>query len=60
MLIAKTKLNTIDVLISKALIYSYINHGEFINHNYIDNLLRECNKVKEKIKNSENAGEYTI
>ena len=33
MLIAKTKLNTFEVLISKALIDSYINHDEFINHN---------------------------
>ena len=30
MLLAKTKLNIIEVLISKALIDSYIDHGEFV------------------------------
>ena len=37
-LLAKTKLNTIKVLISKALINSYINHDEFVS---VNNMLRE-------------------
>ena len=41
MLLAKTKLNTIKVLISKALIDSFINNGEFV---LMNNLLRESNK----------------
>ena len=45
----KTKLNTIDVLISKALIDSNISHDEFVS---VNNVLREWNSMKEKIKNS--------
>ena len=30
-LLAKTKVDTIDVLISKALLDSYINHDEFVS-----------------------------
>ena len=37
-LLAKTELNTIKVLISKALINSYINHDEFVS---VNNMLRE-------------------
>ena len=36
----KTKLNTIKVLISKALSNSYINHDEFVS---VNNMLREYN-----------------
>ena len=50
MLLAKTKLNTVKVLISKALINSYINQDEFI---LVNNMLREYNEVKEEIKNPE-------
>ena len=50
MLLAKTKLNTVKVLISKALIISYINQDEFI---LVNNMLREYNEVKEEIKNPE-------
>ena len=39
------------VLISKALINSYINHNEFFS---VDN------KMKQEIKNSDNAVEYAI
>ena len=53
-LIGKDKLNTIEVLISKALINSYISHDEFVS---INNALREYNERKEEIKNSV---EYTI
>ena len=39
----KDKLNTIEVLISKALIDSYINHEEFAP---VNNALREYNEIK--------------
>ena len=39
-LLAKTKLDTIEVSISKALTGSYINHNEFASMN---NVLREYN-----------------
>ena len=55
--LAKTKLNTTEVLISKALIDSYINHDEFVS---VNNVLRESNEMQEKIKNPENAVEHTI
>ena len=42
-LLAKTKLNTIKVLISKALIHSYINHDTFLS---VNNVLREYNEMK--------------
>ena len=42
-LLAKSKLNSIEVLISKALIDSVISHDEFI--------LKEYNEMKEEIKN---------
>ena len=57
MLLAKTKLNTTEVFISKTLIDSYANHHEFVT---VNNMLREYNKMKEEIKNPENALEYTI
>ena len=53
----KTKLDTIEVLISKALIDWYINHDEFV---LVNNVLKVYNEVKKEIKNSENAVEYTI
>ena len=46
LLIAKTKLNKIKVLISKALMDSYINHYEFDS---VNNVLREYNEIKEEI-----------
>ena len=36
------KLNTIEFLISKALIDSYISHGEFVS---VNNVLREYNEI---------------
>ena len=57
MLLAKAKSDTIEVLISKALIDSYINHDELI---LVNNVLRQYNEMKEEIKNPENAVEYTI
>ena len=43
-LLAKSKLNKIEVLISKALIYSNISHYEFV---LIINVLKEYNEMKE-------------
>ena len=40
MLLGKTKLYTIEVLISKALIDSYVSHDEFVS---VNNKLREYN-----------------
>ena len=45
---AKYKLNSIEVLISKALIVSVISHNELF---LINNVLKEYNKMKEEIKN---------
>ena len=47
-LLAKSELNSIAVLISKALIDSVISHDEFV---LINNALRKHNKMKEEIKN---------
>ena len=48
-MLGKDKLNTIEVLISKSLIESYIIHGEYVS---IKNMLREYNEMKKEIKNS--------
>ena len=56
-LLAKTKLNTIEVLIFTALIDTYVNHDVFSSAN---NVLRGCNEMEEEIKNSEYAVEYTM
>ena len=47
-LLAKTKLNTIEVLFSRALFDSYISHDEFLLWN---NVLRKYNDTKEEAKN---------
>ena len=47
-MLGKDKLNTIEILISKALINSYISHHELIS---VNNVLREYNETKEEIKN---------
>ena len=46
-LLAKAKLNSIEVLISKALIHSVISHDEFVLRN---NVLKEYKEMKEEIK----------
>ena len=46
-MLAKSKLNGIEVLISKALIDSVISHGEFV---LISNVWKEYNEMKEEIK----------
>ena len=48
-LLGKAKLDTIEVLISMALVDSYIIHNEFIS---ISDALREYNEMKEEITNS--------
>ena len=45
---AKTKINTIEALISRALIKSYISHNEFV---LVNNVLKVYDNIKEKIKN---------
>ena len=55
-MLEKDKLNTIEVLISKLLIDSYISHDEFVS---VNNALRECNGMKEEI-NPETSVEYNI
>ena len=47
-LLAKSKLNSIEVLISKALIDSVISRDEFV---LINNVLKKYNEMKEEIKN---------
>ena len=42
------KLDAIEVPISRALIDSHISHDEFVS---VNNALRECNKIKEEIRN---------
>ena len=47
-LLAKSKLSSIKILISKTLIDSNISHDEFV---LINNVLKEYNDMKEEIKN---------
>ena len=54
MLLGKDKLNTIEILISKALIDSCINHDEFV---LLNNVLREYNEMKNEIKSLQNSVE---
>ena len=56
-MLGTSKLNTIKVLISKALINSYISHDEFVP---VNNILREYYEMKEEIKNYESSVEHTI
>ena len=46
-LLVKTKLNTIEVLNSRAFIDSYIGHDEFV----LTNVLKEYDDMNEEIKN---------
>ena len=57
MLLGKDKLNSIKVLISKALIDSYITDDKFFS---VNNVLRKYYEMKEEIKNPERSVEYTI
>ena len=56
-LVGKDNLNTIEVLISKALIDSYIGDDEFVS---VNNELRKYCKRKEEIKDPEASVEYII
>ena len=47
-LLAKSKLNSIEVLISKALIDSNISHDELV---LINNVLKEYDDIKQELKN---------
>ena len=47
-LLAKSKLNSIEVLLSKALIDLVISHYEFVS---INNVQKEYDEMKEEIKN---------
>ena len=47
-MLAKSKLNSIEVLISKALIDSIFSHDEFF---LINNVLKEYEEMKDEIKN---------
>ena len=47
-LFAKSKLNNIEVLISKALVDSVIIHDKFV---LMNNVLKKCNNMIEEIKN---------
>ena len=51
MLLAKAKLHAIEVLTSKALINTYINHEKFVS---VNNVLREHTEMKEVIENQKN------
>ena len=56
-MLGKDKLNSIEFLISKALIDSYISHDKFVS---VNSLLREYNRIEEEIKNPETSVKYTI
>ena len=56
-LLGKGKLNTIEVLISEALIDSYVSHDEFILAN---DVLRQYDEENEEIKHLETSVEYII
>ena len=55
-LLGKFKLNIIDILISKALMATYISYHEFV---LVSNVLREYYEMKEEIKNPGTCIEYT-
>ena len=50
-MLAKSKLSSIEVLISKVLIDSTISHDEFV---LLNNVLKEFSDINEEIKNSNN------
>ena len=57
MFFVKDKLNAIEVLISQALIDSYISHDEHVS---VNNILKEYNEIKEDIRNPQTSVEYII
>ena len=56
-LLGRDKLNTIEVLISNALIDSSISHDEFVS---VNNVLREYHEMKKEIKNPETYVEFIL
>ena len=56
-LLAKSKLSSIEVLISKALIDSIISHDEF---GLLNTVLKEFYDMKEEIKNSNNKYKFKL
>ena len=48
-MLAKSKLNAIVILITKALSNSYISHKELVS---VNNVLKQYNVTKEEIKNA--------
>ena len=56
MLLWNYKLHTIEILVSKGLINSYISHDEFAS---VNNVLRK-HEMKEEIKNPDTSVEYDI
>ena len=57
MLLGKSKLDTIEVLISVSLMDSHVSHDEFVSLNKV---LREYNEIKREIINSETFMDYAI
>ena len=57
MLLWKYKLHTIEILVSKGLIDSYISHDEFVS---VNNVLRKYYEMKEEIKNPDTSVEYDM
>ena len=56
-LLGKDKLNRIEILISKAIIDSYICHDEFVS---VNNVLRQYYEIKNEIKSPKTSLEYII
>ena len=57
MLLGKDKLNIIEVLISEALVNSYISHNKLVS---VNNVLGKYYEKKEEIKNPETSVQYII
>ena len=55
--LGKTSLDSIEVLISRTFIDSYINYEEFVA---VNNALREYNEMEKEIKDPETSAEYAI
>ena len=51
MLIAKAKLNSVEILMSKALIDTNITHDELVS---INNVSKEYDDIKEEVRNLKN------
>ena len=56
-LLAKSKLDSIEVLISEALIDSYISHNEFV---LVNNVLRKYEDMEEEMKNIKTSTDFSF